>query len=160
MIRVLLLILILVAPLTGHAQKEWLHSNILFNDTSEPFTVSITPGKECFARKCDHLIELVSIERPSDIQEILITRHGSNSNAVLVADSCDVTNSDLTRVQFTVDPPRTGIWYLRIKTCWHGFNGSNDCSSPTDSRTENGIVKCKPGGWLIYKYPPKPTITF
>lgn len=139
--------------------EEWLHANILFNNTGDPFTVAMKVAGECdTALKCYHKIDVVSVERPLDVKSIIIDRHAQGSTAKLIQNPCEPNDPTNKMVEFPLNVPRTGIWYIRAETCW----ASNDlCSGKVDSRiATSALVKCNAGGWMMYKYIGKPTIGF
>jgi len=155
----LIFILLLSFSAAIFGAKEWLNSNILFNDTSEPFMVSMKVAGECeSALQCYHKIDIVSVERPLDIKSVVINRHEVGSTAKIVPNDCTPDDPTDTLLEFPLTVPRTGIWYVSAQTCW----ASNDlCSDKVDSRVSTAaLVKCTPGGWMMYKYPGKPVIGF
>lgn len=155
--KLLLLIPLLFLCLPLNAEDRWLEPTtaINFKDSGEPFEVLVSPDPVCFAGKeCYHEVEIFSIERPADKKTITVTRNGPDANATVVTNPC----SNIESIGFTLNLPRTGLWYSTIKTC---FADTNECSDPIESRnSSNSFVNCAAGGWLMYKYPGKPTIEF
>ena len=61
-------ILLIAYYTNAGAAQEWLHNNILYNDTNEPYLITMRVDERCEVMYCYHNVDIVSVERPADIK--------------------------------------------------------------------------------------------